>query len=436
MKTKAILTAAMAMTVVTTEAQETGFRVSQIGDGYSQTSVNTAVFRYSALATADSAGYRIQYACYYSPQGNLTIAKRRLDSDDWTIAETDYRAKVEDGHNVASMAVDGEGYIHIAYDHHGNKLHYRKSVRPYSTELGTEMPMLGDLEDEVTYPEFHKLPSGNLIFVYRTGKSGNGDMIMNRYDCDSGKWSRVQDNLIDGEGRRNAYWQMCTDRKGRIHLAWVWRDTWKVETNHDMSYAYSDDEGRTWNTIDGKQYELPITIGTADVAWGIPMQSELINQTSIAADHKGRPYIATYWRSADSEIPQYRIIWHDGKTWRMEEVSHRKTPFSLSGGGTKMIPISRPRLVIDRNRAYYIVRDEERGSRVTLYTCTKLGKEPWTVEDILLEDVGAWEPSIDEALWNDSGELHIFVQQTFQGDGEKVVKHEPTPVCVLEVGLE
>jgi hypothetical protein len=28
-----------------------------------------------------------------------------------------------------------------------------------------------------------------------------------------------KDNLIDGEGKRNAYWQMAIDKKGFIHLS-------------------------------------------------------------------------------------------------------------------------------------------------------------------------------------------------------------------------
>ncbi len=43
--------------------------------------------------------------------------------------------------------------------------------------------------------------------------------------------------------------------------------------------------------------------------------SELINQTSMSADASGNPYIATYWRDPDSEVPQYRIVWHDGQMW-------------------------------------------------------------------------------------------------------------------------
>lgn len=64
-------------------------------------------------------------------------------------------------------------------------------------------------------------------------------------------------------------------------------------------------------------------------------------------DADGNPYIATYWRSADSKVPQYRLVWFNGKRWNSRQVSNRTTPFSLSGIGTKMIPVARPRIVVD-----------------------------------------------------------------------------------------
>lgn len=402
--------------------------LSRIGEGYSATSVNTAVFRANSLATHGDT----QYASYYDPEGYLTLASRKLGTDDWTVKRTRYKGKVTDGHNVISMAVDGNGVLHVAFDHHGHPLRYARGVAPGSLELGEKEQMVGSGEDDVTYPEFHTLPSGDLLFVYRSGASGRGNMVMNRYDVASGKWSRVHDILIDGEGKRNAYWQMCTDSKGTIHLSWVWRETWLVETNHDMCYARSTDGGKTWQRSDGTAYRLPITMATAEIAWPIPQKSELINQTSMTTDPDGRPLIATYWREQGDSIPQYRLVSHDGKGWHMETVGRRTMPFSLAGGGTKMIPIARPRVVSDGKKLIYIFRDVERGSRVSAAT-RKYGKKEWKVTDLTDFSVDAWEPSLDNDLWRNKKRLNIYVQTTSQGDGERVTNAEPKPVYVLEV---
>lgn len=243
----------------------------------------------------------------------------------------------------------------------------------------------------------------------------------------------MQDVLIDGESKRNAYWQLYVDEHGIIHLSWVWRESWLVETNHDLCYARSSDNGYTWYKSDGTKYELPIRQENAEYACRIPQNSELINQTAMSADANGHPYIATYWRNQDSDVPQYQLVWQDGKEWHNSQVSHRNTPFSLKGGGTKMIPIARPRIVVNDNNIYYIFRDTERGSKVSVTHTADIQSNVWDVSDLTDFAVEAWEPSHDTELWKKQHKLHLFVQHTRQGDGEKTVDYPPQPIYVLEV---
>lgn len=404
--------------------------LSRVGDGYCRTSVNTTVFRGSSLVTHGN----IQYVAYYDPEGYVTLGKRTVGSEDWTVQRTQYKGNVADAHNVISIGVDGEGYIHASFDHHGHPLKYCVGDAPGSLSLGAMTPMTGTDEEDVTYPEFYNLAGGDLLFAYRSGASGRGNLVLNRYSVKDKKWSRVQDILVDGENLRNAYWQLFVDPNGTIHLSWVWRETWLVETNHDLCYARSRDNGVSWERSDGTPYTLPITLATAETAWNIPQKSELINQTSMTADSNGHPYIATYWRDADSTVPQYRLVWHDGKEWRMEQVGERHTPFTLAGGGTKMIPMSRPRIVSDGKAAYYIFRDLERGGKVTIARTTDIGNAPWSVDDVTDFSVDAWEPTLDINLWNNNHTLNVFVQTTHQGDGERLASTDSksTPVYVLQ----
>lgn len=98
-----------------------------------------------------------------------------------------------------------------------------------------------------------------------------------------------------------------------------------------------------------------------------------------------------------------------------------------------MIPIARPRLVTDKGRVYYLFRDEERGSRVSMaYTADVKGGD-WQVTDLTDFTVGAWEPNHDAELWKNRKKLHLFVQNTRQGDGERTVEFEPQTVYVLEI---
>lgn len=402
--------------------------MSPIGEAYAGTSVNTAVFRANSVTSHN--GH--QYAAYYDSIGRVVLARRPHGTDNWTIHPTQYRGRIADAHNVISIATDADGYLHVAFDHHGNSLHYARSTAPETLILGDLQPMTGSDETDVTYPEFHTLPDGTLLFVYRSGHSGGGNMVINRYDTATATWQRMHTVLLDGEGERNAYWQLCTDSHGIIHLSWVWRETWMVETNHDICYARSTDGGITWERTDGTPYTLPITAETAETAWPVPQGSDLINQTSMCADADGHPVVATYWRSEGDTIPQYRIVRHDGKQWHMSTVGHRTLPFTLAGGGTKMIPIARPRVLADEKNIYMIFRDAERGSRVSVASSNDNGAG-WQIFDLTDSSVDAWEPSVDPIRWATDGLIDIYVQQSSQGDGERTTETPPQMVYIMEL---
>jgi hypothetical protein len=53
----------------------------------------------------------------------------------------------------------------------------------------------------VSYPEFYRMPNGNLLFFYRNGASGKGNLVVKSYDISTSKWSMLHENLIDGEGK-------------------------------------------------------------------------------------------------------------------------------------------------------------------------------------------------------------------------------------------
>ncbi len=404
-------------------------REVSVAPGYAATSVNTAVFRGSSLVS----DCKHQYIAFYDPDGKIVVGKRKIGGKNWTLSVTQYSGNVKDAHNVISLGIDGDGFLHLSFDHHGHPLHYARSEAPGSLTFGEIEPMTGVDESDVTYPDFYTLPDGDLLFAYRSGASGRGNLVLNRYSTNERKWYRVHDILVDGEGQRNAYWQLCTDRNGVIHLSWVWRETWLVETNHDLCYARSRDGGKTWERSDGTKYTLPINAFTAEVAVRIPQNSELINQTSMSADANGNPCVATYWRDSDSKVPQFHMVWHDGESWHTSQVGKRTTPFSLSGGGTKMIPISRPACVWSDKCMMMVFRDAERGSKLSVATLEN-GDSEWTITDLGNTDLDAWEPTIDRNLWQDRGKLNVFVQPTHQGDGEKTVSGAmPTIINVTEI---
>jgi hypothetical protein len=245
--------AAILLRVSTISAQLLPARESRlfpIAEGWASNQINAVIFRRNSITTHG----RTQYVAFYDADARVVLAKRILGSNRWQIRRTALQGKVEDAHNSISIAVDGDGFLHMAWNHHNSSLQYCRSASPGSLELEAARPMIGNNETRVTYPEFYSSPGGNLLFLYRDGVSGGGNLILNQYAVKTRVWSRVQDNLIDGESKRNAYWQMAVDVKGAIHLSWVWRENPDVATNHDMCYAKSTDGGKSWRKSSGERY--------------------------------------------------------------------------------------------------------------------------------------------------------------------------------------
>ena len=154
----------------------------------------------------------------------------------------------------------------------------------------------------------------------------------------------------------------------------------------------------------------------------------------MSADKDGHPYIASYWRDAGTAVPQSHAIYHTGKQWETRTLAFRSTPFSLSGQGTKRIPIARPQILVNPAGpgALLVFRDEERHSKVSVAQADDPASGAWRVRDLTSHSVGDWEPSYDTERWRQSGILSLLVQDVRQVDGEGKADVPPQPVQVLD----
>jgi hypothetical protein len=132
--------------------------------------VNAVIFRREALATRGDT----QYVAYYDGGGRVMLGRRRLEADVWELQATPLTGDVRDAHNAICIAADGRGMLHVAWNHHTSPLQYCRSTPPESLDLEPAQPMIGTRELQVTYPEFHILPGGDLLFLYRDGRAGDG----------------------------------------------------------------------------------------------------------------------------------------------------------------------------------------------------------------------------------------------------------------------
>lgn len=376
----------------------------QVGDAYSSSPVNTTIFRSNSLYSYNG----FQYISFYDSSGYVIVGKRKLNKKEWILSNTGFKGLARDPHNTISFIIDLKGFLHISWDNHNNKLNYAVSVKPESLLFKRSL-MTGLNEDQVSYPQFFKLISGDLLFTYRQGGSGDGNMIMNRYSLKSKNWTTLHKTLIDGQGLRNAYWQMFVSHKGTIHLSWVWRESSDVSSNHDLCYAKSYDSGKTWVNTKEIAVETPFTTLNSEYVSYIPQESDLINQTSITADKNDNPYIATYYRSTDDQVPQYYVFYHQGTDWRKSKVGNNQLVFNLSGKGSKRPPISRPLILSNQEKLYVIVR---KGFEKIYCYENEIQLTEWNIKTLYSEEVGYWEPTHDPILLNKKNVLSLLIQKS------------------------
>ncbi len=245
-----------------------------------------------------------------------------------------------DSHNTISVAKDDAGFYHVSGDMHAVALKYMRSSAPGRLDSWTS-GMVGTLEASATYPQFVKAKSGVLYFWYRDGSSGDGNWVLNKCSTATGApvWTRVTTVLQGSVENVSAYPQnIAVDpTTGRWHMLWTIRDDFSSDaTNHDIFYAYSDDEGVSWNKTDGTPYVLPILGLTGEVVQSLPGGAAgdrtLINGGSTAVNPSGKPESVWLLESGvGTGVYHYRHLWLDGSN-----VWHWDAPFGTTNSSGRV----------------------------------------------------------------------------------------------------
>lgn len=347
--------------IVTTEAlTDTSFTGYMNGESFQQDGIVT----YNGW----------QYTAFWSSDRHVNIARKQLPSGSWqTLKLTDYQNSVNDSHNTISVGISPlDGTIHLSFDHHNSTMHYRKSVSGLATNPSSHVweaskfnavtnQLTGTAINDVTYPRFITAPNGRLQLFFRTGLSGDGDTQMYEYNGSTGLWTSLGMFIQSSNATPDVcpyYFGFDYDSNGRLHVSWTWRDTFNGNSNHNIMYVYSDDNGRTWKNnagtmvgTTGSNYITPTTSGIN--VWNIPQNRGLINQESQTVDHLGRVHIAASHmpdsEANDSDFTRSRNksyvfhYWRDTNgTWSRSQIPH------LPG-------ISRSDIGVDTNNNVYMV---------------------------------------------------------------------------------
>ena len=277
-----------------------------------------------------------QFVAYYDGQRRMTLAQRTLGGKTWKFKVLPSTLGW-DSHNYVTMALDSRNCLHVSGNMHAKPLVYFRGNKPLDIDsVAPVNRMTGQNEKRVTYPRFFNGPTGDLIFDYRDGSSGNGNNLFNIYDPATQTWRRLLDApLMDGRGKMNAYMNgPDLGPDGYYHVSWVWRNSPDASTCHDLSYIRSRDLLQ-WETIDGKPLVLPITIATPGVVVDpIPVHGGIVNGMGhVGFDQNQRPVLSYAKYDANGKTQLYLARFENG-AWTLTQASHWQTRFEFLGGGS------------------------------------------------------------------------------------------------------
>lgn len=283
---------------------------------------------------------RRQYVAYYDRNRMMTVACRDIDSRQWQ--KTTLPSKLMwDSHNRVVLAVDRSGYVHVSGNMHTHPLCYFRSEKPHDiSRMIACHRMIGKDEESVTYPRFFCDNAGRLLFSYRSGTCGNGNILVNRFEPEHQRWVRHLDTPlfegIEADDDRAAYHRFVKDAEGHFHFVWMWRWTPAVETCHQLCYATSPDLIH-WKNAAGKTVALPFRPDTQDVIVDdAPSKGGLHNSRyQIIVDLGGRPLIG-YVKYDQRGLTQLYVAKHDGKQWVSKQVSNWDFRWKFFEGGDQM----------------------------------------------------------------------------------------------------
>jgi hypothetical protein len=390
-----------------------------------------------------------QYAVWVSgPRRAPLVSFRSLPSGSWTaprdlaaLPGSSFAAPTRlDPHNSYALGLDAYGRLHLAGNHHNEPLRYMRS-HPRDIDRWDRGAMVGRDEESVTYPAFVSLPDGSLLFFYRDGRAGFGDVYLNRLGPGEEGWGRIG-KLVEGRRSKESPYlnHVAVSAAGAVHVSGCFRGRGGAAANRDVWHALSEDGGASWRGAGGERLELPLRHETAPVAVATePRGSGLVNQMGMDVDPRGRPHVS-YFRYDEQGATQVALASHDGSGWRSRDLAalqHRmETDAPIVDAS-----VARPAIACTADGEVWAVfraSHDGRGGRASLIRCTP--DRPLREVPLYDGDLGTWEPTIDSRALRERGELHLLltVAPPYEAEGASAPAAEwaQRAIGVLSVSAE
>ena len=300
-----------------------GARIYAIGHVWSGTRVG-----FGAAASRGTV-----WVAYYNAERKLTVAELAHDRQKLCTITLESIFHGWDSHNVTVVGIAPDGSRHVAGNMHASKLVYARTDSSGDLATLAFRSMIGREETHVTYPRFFNGADGTLYFMYRSGESGDGEWLLNRWA--DGSWTHAGKlfSNMGRDGRVSAYpSSLVRGPDGTYHVAIVWRRTSDVRTNFEVSYAKTRDFTGWAGAF------TPFVAGSLrnELAERIEAPGEdsgLLNSAQVALSEAGKPIVFYTRYSADGRNNLVAATpLNEG--WFVHELARAAQRKTLAGGGS------------------------------------------------------------------------------------------------------
>lgn len=394
----------------------------ELGESWAANSVNCVPFRYHALLSRGGA----QYGAYYNDSGAVVVFKRvgtHIEYKSFSAPEP------SDAHCSISLGFDERDALHVCYGGHNSQLFYLRASEPLDITTIEAAALLIDGEAVVgTYPYF-LLPSAvcGLSLIYREGYAERGAVIALRWLENAKSWAPDRPSLLNGRAGMlygaGPYLNTPVEYpNGDIGLFHVWRtappppyigEVWNSGIGY---FIWQRGSGRLC-TQHGVTIERPVWRHSGEWIYSVPLRSNLINQAGAALLPNGEPAACTYWGLPGTPAQIQLVIRQDG-VWTARQLTDFKTEFTLTGAGTRPLPLSRPVMLACELGILVLYRSSEQGGQLRAVVLS--GENLRDRREILLWEgnLGHYEPVMDLPRWSASRILSMYIQKCTQPEGD------------------
>jgi len=257
---------------------------------------------------------------------DVYVAMRESDGT-WVTENTGGKAWFDDGHTQTSLAMDGNGVLHVPYGMHWHIFKNAVSKGSRTVVEGFELGEPSAFRHKgrsFTYPNLATARNGDVYLIIRQKSEG----VLYQYDASKQEWRQV--TAFAGEEGATVYPdEIFAGGDGDLHIIWEWAAGGPQGARHQGSYARFEPETETFYRADGTEYaSLPISRSEADIfqpmeggeqfARGVPG----FQSAKMALDDQGRPLIAyAYSPNQKHNGYEHRLARWDGARWVRQTVT-------------------------------------------------------------------------------------------------------------------